>query len=183
MAQAQRDVRIQLGLCAAGLLEVEDVEEPAGEHLAHDFHRRAFRPAGEGHRERRQDLHALRLQQRQVPRHRRPPVMAKHRHALMPQRVHGALDVRAERQHVVGVHLLRRAALAVTTHLRDEHPVAGSGEGAHLVLPGMPALGKTVQHPHRFAVRRAAAVKAELDAVDRQQLVFEVVHGTRSRKV
>ena len=71
-----------------------------------------------------------------------------------------AAHVPAQREHVVGLDVRRRRAVAVAAHVRREHSVAGPGESGDLMAPGEGQLGEAVAEHDRAGPRPPRARSA-----------------------
>ena len=175
-AQGARDVGFQFGFGRAGLLKIQDVQELVLEGFAHPFDGRAFRATAKGHGHTAYHFHTG-FQQGQIPGNVGPPVVPDHGHLFMPEMIHGALNIAADGRDIVCLDCGGCAAAPIAAHLGGERAVTGVGKRLHLMPPGVPALGKTMQQPHRLAVLGPGNMYAELDIADIQNVLFALLHG------
>src|SRR3990167_5467724 len=83
--------------------------------------------------------------QRSGPGGWRAPVMADNDRRIIAERIYEADDILADFDLIVGLDLARLVGLAITTHVRRDHMIAGLGDRIELVAPGIPGFRKAMQ--------------------------------------
>jgi hypothetical protein len=102
-AHGAADVGLELGFGDAGLLEVEDVEEPALEHGLHHLERRhgAAREVGDAHGD--DGAEAVRVKDGGIPGHGGAPIVPGDHGRLFAEGVEEADDITDQVLHAIGL--------------------------------------------------------------------------------
>lgn len=143
--QPAADVRFDLALGPARLLEVGDVElllpaEPR-EHLAGaGATRRGVRHAQQG-----DGVEDVRPEQRRVRGDRRAPVVPDDHRGTLAECLHHGRVVLHQLGHPVRHHRLRLRGAAVSAHVHGDRAVSRRGQHRQLVAPRVPGLREAVQ--------------------------------------
>ena len=178
-----RDVAVQLSVGRADLLEVQDVEELAGEGDPVAVRRP---PVGTGD-ERTADPDdsgdAIRVPLSEGPRDPGTPVVADHDRALEPEGVEEPEDVPAQVVEVVVGDCVGAGGAAVATLIGRDRSEPAGGEGRKLVPPRVGELREAVEEDDGEAVARREDV--QLGSVDRDEMLLHLGHartGPRRRR-
>nr|AWS27290.1 FunU2 [Streptosporangium sp. KD35] len=147
--QPAADVRFDLGLGPAGLLEVADVELLLAAHPGEDLAGPGPAPRRVGDAQQPDRGEHLRPDQGAAGGDVRTPVVTDDDRGLLAEGVHHRDVVLDQFQHPVGRHPIRPGRTAVSAHVHRHRPVSGRGQCRQLVAPGVPGLRKPVHQQHQ----------------------------------